>query len=91
MAAPTRAIEGVVTDKDTGAPLAGVKVEGMVFDENSTIPAPGVGATTEPDGRYRLLGLGLATRYRLFVKPSTENPYIQASLNVTRARSPRPP
>ena len=82
VAAPTRAIEGVITDKDTGAPLAGVKVEGMILDENSSIPAPGVEATTEPDGRYRLLGLGLATRYRLFVKPSTEQPYIQASLNV---------
>ncbi len=82
VAAPTRAIEGVITDKDTGAPLAGVKVQGMIFDENSSIPAPGVGATTEPDGRYRLPGLGLATRYRLFVKPSTEQPYIQASLDV---------
>ena len=82
VAAPTRAIRGVITDKDTGAPLAGVKLEGMVQDDNSSIPAPGTGATTGPDGGYRLLGLGQAARYRLFIKPSPDQPYIPASVYV---------
>jgi hypothetical protein len=54
----------------------------MIQDDDSSIPAPGVGATTGPDGGYRLLGLGQASRYRLFVKPEPDQPYIPASLNV---------
>ena len=82
VANPTRPIEGVIADKDTGTPLAGVKVEGMVFDDNSSIAAPGVGTTTDAEGRYRLLGLGQAARYRLFVKPAPDRPYIPASIVV---------
>ena len=82
VAGPSRPVEGVVTDQDTGAPLPGLKVEGMVFDEDSSIAAPGVGATTGPDGGYRLLGLGQSTRYRLFLKPTAGQPYLPASTVV---------
>ena len=82
VASPTRAIQGVIADKDTGTPLPGIKVEGMVFDEDSSVPTPGVEATSGPDGGYRLLGLGQSSRYRLFVKPPADRPYLPASVMV---------
>src|SRR5262249_13413160 len=47
---PTRPVVGVVRDKDTGKPLAGVTVRS--HDWNSLVRT-----TTDKDGRYRLLGL----------------------------------
>ena len=39
--APTQPIEGVIRDKDTGRPIAGVKLRGAVFNEHSLSLAPG--------------------------------------------------
>ena len=49
-AAPSKPIEGVVRDKDTGRPIAGVKLHGMVYEERSLVPAPGIEATTDDRG-----------------------------------------
>ena len=40
--APGKPIEGIVRDKDSGQPIAGLKLEGMVFEERSRVPAPGI-------------------------------------------------
>ncbi len=53
LAAPSRLIVGVVRDKDTGKPLAGVTVETTrVYSQSGFIKT-----TTDKDGRYRLEGL----------------------------------
>jgi RNA polymerase sigma factor (sigma-70 family) len=87
VATPSRPLEGIVTDQDTGAPLPGVKVEGAVVNDEGATFAPGVGPTTGPDGRYRLLGLGQSSRYRLFLKPGSDRPYIPASVEVESSSS----
>jgi RNA polymerase sigma factor (sigma-70 family) len=86
-AAPTRPIEGVVRDKDTGRPIAGLHLRGMVFEEHSLVPAPGIEATTDIQGRYRLTGLPKAPAYRLFIEPGKGQPYTKATFQ-TPAGSP---
>ena len=78
-AAPCKPIEGVVRDRDTGRPLAGVEIGGMVFTERSRASNPYIEATTDDLGRYRLAGLTRGDRYQLFVTPGEGQPYPTAS------------
>ncbi len=57
IAGPTRAIEGVVRDRQSGRPLAGVVIEQKPSPEVEFIPY--VETTTDSQGRYRLVGLPL--------------------------------
>jgi RNA polymerase sigma factor (sigma-70 family) len=57
----SRPIRGVVRDKETGKPLAGVTVAHYHGQGPETI--------TDKDGRYELLGLHKTARYALDVKP----------------------
>jgi hypothetical protein len=86
-AEPTRPIEGDIRDKDTGRPIAGVLLRGMVVEEGSTIWAPGVEATSDARGHYRLNGLPKGPAYRLFIEPGKGQPYTKASFR-TPAGSP---
>ena len=81
-AAPTKPIEGVIRDKDTGRPIAGVVLLGMVFKERNSIPAPGVETTTDAQGHYRLTGLPKGPAYRLFLEPGAGQPYTRATFRV---------
>ena len=78
-AAPCKPILGVVRDRDTGRPLAGVKLGGMVYRENDRAFNPYITGTTDDLGRYRLAGLTRGDRYRLFVTPGEGQPYPTAS------------
>ena len=80
--APTRPIEGTIRDKDTGRPLAGITLHGMVFEEGSQFWAPGVEAVTDSQGRYRLAGLARGPAYRLSVEPGDNGPYPGAVLRA---------
>jgi protocatechuate 3,4-dioxygenase beta subunit len=82
-AAPTKPIEGVIRDKDTGRPIAGVKLQGMVFEERNLVPSPGVETATDAQGRYRLTGLPKGPAYRLFLEPAEGLPYTKATFEVT--------
>jgi Sigma-70, region 4 len=88
VAAPIKPIEGIVRDKDSGRPIAGVKITGNIVDENSNRiwPAPGVESITDAAGRYRLAGLPRSDAYRIFVEPNEGLPYIKATF-VKKARA----
>jgi len=81
-AAPTRPIVGVVRDKDTGKPLAGVTVRNEIYR------GPGQGielrATTDAEGRYRLVGLSREAGHSLLAAPPPGQPYLRAA-SVTKA------
>ena len=62
MAHTSRPIRGVVRDKETGKPMAGVTVEHY--------HGQGPSALTDKEGRYELLGLAKARDYALNVKPA---------------------
>ena len=85
--APTQPIQGVIRDKDTGRPIAGVKLRGAVYKERDLLMTPGVEATTDTQGRYRLIGVPKGPAYRLFVEPGEGSPYPKATLHVP-AESP---
>ncbi len=79
-AMPTKPIKGVIRDKDTGRPIAGVKLRGMVFKENSHVWQEGVETTTDAQGQYRLTGLPKGPAYRLFLEPDDGLPYTEDDL-----------
>src|SRR5437870_4188154 len=54
VAGPTRPIEGIVRDLDTGRPIAGIMVHGEKTLGN---PVEYVHAMTDAQGHYRLVGL----------------------------------
>ena len=85
--APTKRVQGTVRDKDSGRPIAGLEIQAAVFDEHSLIPAPGIEAITDAQGRYQLDGLSKAAAYRLFIKPANGLPYTNATMKVP-AESP---
>jgi protocatechuate 3,4-dioxygenase beta subunit len=64
VAVASRPIRGVVRDKATGKPLAGVSVEGgSKGGSNSPV-------ITDREGRYELLGLAKSQRYEMTIKPA---------------------
>ena len=81
-AASTTPIGGVIRDKDTGRPIAGILLRGMVFKERNLVPVPNVEATTDAQGHYRLNGLPKGPAYRLFLEPAAGLPYIKATFRV---------
>ena len=89
VAAPTRPIVGTVRDKDTGAPIPGVHITGMPNIPNSLITTPGVEATTDAQGRYRVDGLPVARGFKLFTEAPAGQPYVNCGF-VSPAGEPRP-
>jgi RNA polymerase sigma factor (sigma-70 family) len=91
LAAPSRPVMGVVRDKDTGKPLAGVRVESKrianVFKDGF------LRTTTDKDGRYRLDGLpkgdgnAIAARTNDYIPPpenemASQLPYLSVVKKV---------
>ncbi|WP_406699753.1 sigma-70 family RNA polymerase sigma factor [Singulisphaera sp. Ch08] len=79
---PTKRVEGIARDKDSGAPIAGLKIRAAVYDESSLIDAEGIEATTDAEGRYRLDGLPKAAAYRLFLEPGKGLPYLITTMKA---------
>ena len=79
---PTKRVEGIARDKDSGEPIAGLEIRAAVFDEHSLIQAEGIEATTDAEGRYRLDGLPKAAAYRLFIKPGKGLPYLITTMKA---------
>jgi hypothetical protein len=79
VAAPCKPVAGTVRDLDTGKPIAGVRVNGMVYDDHNLAYYHEVASTTDDQGRYRLLGMAPAGKYRLFLFPGEGLPYCNAS------------
>ena len=76
---PCKPVLGTVRDLDTGAPLAGVRVNGMVYKERDKVYYDEIESTTDDQGRYRLTGMSKAKEYRLFLFPGKGQPYCNAS------------
>ncbi len=69
VAGPTRAIEGVVRDRQTGRPLADILVYGwQSFARQASV----VRTMTDAQGRYRLVGLPLGREGKLVAAPACD-------------------
>jgi RNA polymerase sigma factor (sigma-70 family) len=77
-AAPTRPIVGIVRDKDTGKPLAGVTVQSDRFAGTNTNGDSSVRTVTDKDGRYQLVGMPKAAGNIIKAAPAPGQPYFQS-------------
>jgi RNA polymerase sigma factor (sigma-70 family) len=76
VAAPTKPVVGVVRDKDTGKPLAGIIVESNKL-ANDRIPGRNITyTTTDAGGRYRLTGLPKGEGNKIRLVPRDDQPYV---------------
>ncbi|MFI5456242.1 MAG: M56 family metallopeptidase [Isosphaerales bacterium] len=81
-AAPTKPVIGVVKDRDTGKPLAGVRI---ASDKTAEFPVHGfngIEATTDQDGRYRLVGLPKGHGNHVVAIPAKGQPYLAAGITI---------
>ncbi len=81
-AAPTRPIEGIVRDKDSGLPLAGISIRSERFAGNAISGRNHVRTTTGADGRYRLVGMPAGNGNRITANPGPAQPYLGAGADV---------
>ena len=89
VAVPSRPIVGTIREKDTGAPIAGMRITGMPNIPNSLIPTPGVEATSDAQGRYRVNGLPTSRGFKLFTEAAAGQPYVNHGF-VSAANEPKP-
>jgi RNA polymerase sigma factor (sigma-70 family) len=85
VAAPSAPIVGVVRDRDTKAPLAGVTVSGYGQEFAPGMSRHlefGVKATTDAEGRYRLHGMPKGKGYSIVAIPNHDQPYMVAHKGV---------
>jgi RNA polymerase sigma factor (sigma-70 family) len=78
VAAPCKPIVGVVRDKASGRPLAGVGVSRPWTRDDD----PYASTTTDKEGKYRLTGLPRGI-HKLKVEPPRNTPYLATEVRVT--------
>ncbi len=81
-AAPSRPIVGVVRDKDTGKPLAGIPVQSDKFAGVNANGDSSVRTVTDKDGKYRLVGMPKGEGNIIKAAPAAGQPYFQAAQDV---------
>ncbi|MFO0807823.1 MAG: sigma-70 family RNA polymerase sigma factor [Gemmataceae bacterium] len=81
-AAPTKPVVGVVRDKDTRKPLAGVTVQSFKLANYPIPDMPIVRATTDADGRFRLVGLPKGRGNTVKLVPPDDVPYVATLADV---------
>jgi hypothetical protein len=74
-AAPTRPVAGIVRDKDTGKALAGVAVSAQIPGALNGA-RDSLSATTDREGRYRLVGLPRAGKQAVYADADPEMGYL---------------
>jgi hypothetical protein len=79
-AAPTQPVVGVVRDRDTDKPLAGVTIQARMGAAREHFASdPYLVTTTDAEGRYRLVGLSREGEHRLQFLPGSGQPYLAAT------------
>jgi RNA polymerase sigma factor (sigma-70 family) len=78
VAAPSRPIVGVVRDRDTGKPIAGVVVRKQFFAGCGVDERLQFQAVTDKEGRYRLEGMPGVPGHHLLAEPPADQPYLMA-------------
>jgi beta-lactamase regulating signal transducer with metallopeptidase domain len=81
-AAPTKLVIGVVNDRETGKPLAGVRIASDRTAEFPVYGFNGIEATTDQDGRYRLVGLPRGRGNQFIAIPAKGQPYLAARVEI---------
>ena len=73
---------GVVKDKETGKPLAGVRIACNKTAEFPVHGLFGIESTTDEQGRYRLVGMPKGRGNQVIVTPASGQPYLAAGVEI---------
>ena len=84
-AVAARPIVGTIRDKDSGLPIAGVRITGMPNIPSSMVPTPGVEATSDAQGRYEVRGLSPTLGFKLFTEAPAGQPYVNCGFISPKA------
>ena len=88
---PTMPVVGVVTDRDTGRLLSGVHIACFqLADESARLFLHEIEATTDRNGRYRLVGLPKGRGNHVLVLPGNEQPYVRRALEIAESHGLEP-
>jgi len=80
--APSRPYEGVVRDRDTGQPIAGVKIESFKLADSNILNSTLIKTTTDKDGRFRLTGMPLGVGNEVVLTPPDDQPYLNSQYKL---------
>jgi RNA polymerase sigma factor (sigma-70 family) len=90
VAGPTKPVVGVVRDKDTKKPLAGVTVRSEKLAHNPLHGRHITQTVTDDQGRYRLTGMPKGAGNKISVVPPRDLPYVAPVLDVPDGFGPGP-
>ncbi|SIO28293.1 RNA polymerase sigma factor, sigma-70 family [Singulisphaera sp. GP187] len=76
VASPSRPIEGVVRDKQTGKPIAGAKVSSYTFADTKQGNHTILNSTSDAQGRYRIHGMPRGSGNELITRSLSIEPYL---------------
>jgi protocatechuate 3,4-dioxygenase beta subunit len=82
VAAPTKPIAGVVRDKDSRKPLAGITIRSFTMAPEPHRGVDIVQTTTDARGRYRLTGMPKGEGNRILAIPGKDQPYVALQAKV---------
>src|SRR5439155_21777722 len=82
VAGPTKPIVGIVRDKDTKQPLAGVTIRSEKLAHNPMHGIHIVQTRTDAHGRYRLVGMPTGAGNKIKVVPPADLPYVTPTVDV---------
>ncbi len=75
-APPSRPVEGIVRDRDTGTPIAGATIHSFRLADDELGNNQIVRTKTERDGRFRLTGLPLGKGNEIYIFSPEDQPYL---------------
>ncbi|WP_146446526.1 M56 family metallopeptidase [Botrimarina colliarenosi] len=75
-AQPTQPIEGVVSDAETGAPLAGVSIRQKSMIRRFLPGELRLRAVSDSEGRFRLVGMAKGDQNQILATPNDDQPYL---------------
>ena len=89
-APPTRPVFGVVKDRETGKPLAGVRIESVRTSEFPVHGFNGIATTSDEHGHYRLVGLPRGRGNVVNAIPPKSESYLAAAIEIPDSPGPEP-
>jgi RNA polymerase sigma factor (sigma-70 family) len=88
--APSRPYEGVIRDRDSGAPISGVLVESFRLADSNISNYTLIKTKSDKDGGFRLLGMPLGSGNEVVLTPPDDQPYLLAQYKLPTASDMKP-